>query len=74
MCGGVGTCVDVGCDCEGTADGTGVGGDFCTADQADSESAGPRAAPLNVLLVWGIGAIAGTAVHAIAVANARVQV
>ncbi|CAM9703015.1 unnamed protein product [Hapterophycus canaliculatus] len=65
VCGGVGICVDFGCDCESTADGTGVGGDFCTADQTDPESAGCRAAPLNVLLVWAVGVVACTMVHAI---------
>lgn len=46
MCGDVGTCVDFGCTCPDTA-----GGDFCTVDDAGSQSAGIRAVSLDFSLV-----------------------
>ncbi|CAM9139251.1 unnamed protein product [Ectocarpus fasciculatus] len=58
VCGGIGTCVDFGCDCEGTSQGTGAGGDFCTADQTDSESAGAKNVPKGVPLVVAITTVA----------------
>lgn len=58
MCGGIGTCTNFGCDCEGTAEETAAGGDFCTADQTDSESAGTRAAPLDASIVAAVTAVA----------------
>lgn len=64
MCGGVGTCVDFGCMCDGA--GEGAGGDFCTADQVDSESAGTRTVPLDMTLVAAVTAVT-TAVSAVLV-------
>ncbi|CAN0572859.1 unnamed protein product, partial [Ectocarpus sp. 12 AP-2014] len=58
VCGGIGTCVDFGCDCEGTSQGTGAGGDFCTADETDSESAGAKNVPRGVSLVVAINTVA----------------
>ena len=55
VCGGVGTCVDFGCVCDSA--GEGAGGDFCTADQADSESAGTRTVALGVSLVAAVTAV-----------------
>lgn len=63
MCGGVGTCVDFGCECDGTGEGAAAGGDFCTADQTDSESAGIKTVILDKSLVAAVTAVA-TAVSA----------
>lgn len=62
VCGGVGTCVNFGCECEDTAGGTIAGGDFCTADQKDLESVGTRAFPPDVSITM-------TAVAAVTIAH-----
>lgn len=72
VCGGIGTCVDFGCTCERegeeTAEETAAGGDFCTADQTDSESAGTRSAPLDVYIVAAVTTVA-TALSAVLVVS-----
>ncbi|CAM9754300.1 unnamed protein product [Ascophyllum nodosum] len=58
VCGGVGTCVDFGCECPPAL----AGGDFCTIDLSDSKSAAARtiSLPRNKRLIVVTTAVAAT--------------